>query len=85
MSKYFIVAECNLSDVSHNLDQSLSIIEAMSGLMTSAIESRFDDLSNSLGSDQAENLFNGIRAIATQARIAQSLVDSAIAGEELEN
>ncbi len=81
--KYFIAVD--LVDVSHNLDESLSIIEAMSGLMASAIESSFDKLTEVIGHDQAENLHNGMKTIVSQARVAQSLVDNAIAGKELKN
>ncbi len=81
--QYFIAVD--LVDVSHNLDESLAIIEAMSGLIMSSIESSFDKLSESVGHDQAENLYNGMKTIAGQARIAHSLVDSAIAGKELKN
>ena len=83
--KYFVMTECSLSDVSHNLDESLGIINVMASFMQVAVESRFSELSASMGGDQADNLFNGIKVILSQARIAQALVDTAIAGDELEN
>lgn len=80
--KYFVMTECNLSDISCNLDESLNIINAMASFMQDALETRFSELSASLGCEQADNLFNGVKIIVNQARIAQSLIDTAIANED---